>query len=320
MPTLQPDEAILQTLLYADIFDYPLTPAEIHHYLIALPATREAVEAALENSSWLRARIVIHADYVTLRGRQALARLRAERRRSSDRLWQAARRWSAVLGCLPFVRMIGVTGALAVDNAPRGDDIDFLIVTAPGRVWLARGLVVLAVRAARLLGAGLCPNYVLAESALAQQRRDLFIAHDLAQMVPLVGGQVYRQMRLVNRWADEYLPQAGQPMRDEPEIGLAGWGRQLQRWGEALLGGRVGDRLENWERVRKLRKFAPEAGQSGSAAELDTERVKGHFDDHGHPILREFEQRVAQLKRASSEPAAPTRRGLLPGLAEEAAD
>jgi hypothetical protein len=56
MPTRQPDEAILHTLLYADIFDYPLTPAEIHHFLIAEPATRESVEAALEHSPWLGAR------------------------------------------------------------------------------------------------------------------------------------------------------------------------------------------------------------------------------------------------------------------------
>jgi hypothetical protein len=252
-----------------------------------------------------------------LQGREALASLRETRRQSSERLWAAARRWSAVLGCLPFVRMVAVTGALAVDNAPPGDDIDFLIVTAPGRVWLARALAVVTVRAARLFGAGLCPNYVLAESALEQKRRDLFIAHDLAQMVPLVGLRVYQQMRAANAWASRYLPQASTPLRSESERALPGWAVRLQLWGEALLGGGLGDGLEHWEQARKLRKFAPASGQAGSAAELDADHVKGHFDDHGHPILRKFEERVAQMREWPEE-AALNEAAM--SMAEDAAD
>ena len=92
------------------------------------------------------------------------------------------------------------------------------------------------------------------------------------------------------------MPQAAAPLRDEPEQRLPAWGRRLQAWAEALLGGGLGDRLERWEQTRKLRKFAPAAGQAGSAAELDANRVKGHFTDHGHPILRKFEERVAQIR------------------------
>src|SRR5438128_9840683 len=132
MPIPPPDEAILHTVLYADIFDYPLTPAEIHYYLIDARTSREAIQQALEHSAWLRARVAMQSGYVTLRGREALAAVREARRHSSDGLWAAARHWSAVVGCLPFVRMVAVTGALAVDNAPAGDDIDYLIVTAPG--------------------------------------------------------------------------------------------------------------------------------------------------------------------------------------------
>ncbi len=292
MPTLPPDEAILRTLLYADIFDYPLTPHEIHYYLINAAASREVVQSLLDTSAWLRARTAHSQGYVTLRGREAIGALRQARRESSAALWPAARRWGAVLGALPFVRMVAVTGALAVDNAPAGDDIDYLIVTAPGRVWLARALAVLVVRVARLWRVGLCPNYVLAETALAQKRRDLFVAHDLVQMVPLVGLGVYADLRAANRWAAAYLPQAAQPLRREPDLAPRGWARGVQRGLEWLLGGRLGDALEAWERRRKLARFAPATQQAHAAAELDAERVKGHFDDHGHPILQRFEARV----------------------------
>ena len=292
-PTLDIEEAVLQTVLYADIFDYPLTPAEIHYYLISTSASAAQVSAVIEDSAWLRARLSLTHGVVTVNGREAIAAVREARGHSSAQLWPLARRWAAVIDSLPFVRMVAVTGALAVDNAPAGDDIDFLIVTAPGRVWLARALAVGVVRGARLFGVGLCPNYVLAHSALSQQKRNLFIAHDLAQMVPLSGPAVYAEMRAANAWAQGYLPQgylpqASGPLRAEPELRSARWRTAFKRAGEWLLGGRLGEALERWERDRKLRKFAPVAGQASSAAELDADRVKGHFDDHGHPILQKF--------------------------------
>ena len=45
------DTAILWTLLYADIFDFPMTAAEIHHFLIDTVATREQIDHALTNPS-----------------------------------------------------------------------------------------------------------------------------------------------------------------------------------------------------------------------------------------------------------------------------
>jgi hypothetical protein len=297
MQTPEPDAAILRTLLYADVFDYPLTLAEIHHYLIASPAARlpapETIESALRSSPWLQKRVTRVNSYVTLRDREAIGALRDERRRHSARLWQDARRWGYRLGCLPFVRMVAVTGALAVDNSPPDDDIDFLLVTAPGRVWLARALAVVLVRLARRRGVGLCPNYVLAQTALAQSQRNLYAAHDLQQMVPLVGRTVYAEMQAANPWSRDYLPHANGPLRQEPELRPTGWGARLQRWGEHLLGGRLGQALEGWERRRKLRKFAP-AAQESQAAELDGEHVKGHFQDNGWPILHKFEERLAR--------------------------
>ena len=305
LPGANLEIAVLRTLLYADIFDYPLTPREIHHFLIAAPATPDSVTARLDQSPLLAERTVRVNGYVTLRDRQAIADLRDQRRQSSERLWQQARRWGRRLGCLPFVRMVAVTGALAVDNAPANDDIDFLIVTRPGRVWLTRALAVVVVRAARLAGVGLCPNYVLSSSALSEQQRDLYVAHDLVQMVPLVGLDAYAAMRAANAWTFEFLPQAAGPLRAEPDLAPRGWQAALQAAAERLLGGRLGSALERWERERKLRKFAGPAARPGSTAELDAERVKGHFDDHGHPILREYQARLTRYPDLAEPPGRP---------------
>lgn len=308
------EAAILRTLLYADVFDYPLTPAEIHHYLIGHAASADAVHAALHTSAWLAGRVTLTAGgYFAVQDRAHIGPLRDERNRHAAKLWPSARRWARLIGCLPFVRMVAVTGALAMDNAPPGDDIDLLIVTAPGRVWLARALVVGLVRAARLLGVGLCPNYVLSQSALGQERRDLFVAHDLAQMVTLVGQGVAARMRAANAWAWRYLPHARTPLRSEPDLAPRGLWRRVRQWGERLLCGRLGDALETWERRRKTRKFAGAAQRPGSAARLDADHVKGHFNDHGYLILKKFEARLTPYLWSLDEVDLTVRRSLIPG-------
>ncbi len=288
------DAAILRTLIYADIFDFPLTPAEIRHYLIGQSASLETVERSLDASAWLAERVTRVNGYYVLRDRTAIGWLREERKQISRRMWPSARRWGYVVGCLPFVRMVAITGALAVNNSPPGDDIDLLVVTTPGRVWLGRALAVGMVYLARRFGVELCPNYVLSHSALAQERRDLFAAHDLAQMVPLVGHPVYAEMRAANGWVREYLPHADGPLHSEADLEPKGLARRLKRLGEWLLSGRFGDALETWERRRKLRKFALAAARPGSAAQIDADHVKGHFNDYSQPVLEQFQERLAR--------------------------
>ncbi len=286
-------QAILKTVLYADIFDYPLSLGELHHYLIGANATLAEVRSALA-SDGLRARLICRHGYYALRDRPGLVPERLRRRERSARLWRRVRAWSRWLGAVPFVRMVAVTGALAMDNAPADDDdVDVLLVTRPGRVWLARALSLVLVVAGRLTGLRLCPNYVLSSAALEQAPRDLYIAHELAQMVPLSGRDWYAALRAANAWTHAYLPQAGQPWRAEAELAPGGLARGLQRLGEWLLGGALGDALERWEQARKQRKFQP-AARGAAAARLDADHVKGHFDDHGGPILAAYRRRVEQ--------------------------
>ena len=51
-------------------------------------------------------------------------------------------RYGLTIARLPFVRMVAVPGALTMDNVEPGDDVDYLIVTAPDRLWLCRAVVI----------------------------------------------------------------------------------------------------------------------------------------------------------------------------------
>lgn len=290
------ERASLATVLYSDLFDYALTLDELAHYLIRLRAAVEDVRASLARSDWLRDRVSVVEGFVVIKGREALVQRRLDRSATSERLWVRARRFTRALGALPFVRFVGITGALAMDNCAAGDDIDVMIVTVPDRVWLTRAFSIALVRVGKLFGDTLCPNYLISENALALEHQSLFVAHEFIQMVPLYGGEVYARLLGVNAWTKTYLPNATGAYRREPEL-RSGWlARAFKRLGEWLLSGAVGDRLEAWEMRRKLRKFQPKLGRPDGDAILDRDHVKGHFDDYGGPVMRLYAERLAQYE------------------------
>jgi hypothetical protein len=295
MPTAL-DAAILRTLIYADVFDFPMTTTEIHRYLIEYKATLPTVQNALQHpSAWLAARITagkLNDDCLYAlpeRAAQLFAR-RQQRDAASTELWPKALRYGAWLGRLPFVRMVAMTGALSVRNAPdAADDLDYIVVVEDGRVWLTRLFAVMLVRLVRIGGPEICPNYVLAASSLEQDDADLFMAHEVTQMVPIVGHAVYDRMRDANAWSAHYLPNAadtGFPERDHQPRGISQVAQRVAEW---VLGGAIGNRLERWEMHRKLRKFAPQTSTNVEMA-LDASRVKGHTMNYGHHTLARYEE------------------------------
>ena len=294
-PNTTLDAAILRTVLYADVFEFALRVDELHHFLMSPhPVSLEAVRRALNESPTLRDALVQSGGRVVLTGRESLLRLRDQRDSLAAQLWPKAAAAGHWLACVPFVRMVAVTGALAMDNpAHLSDDFDYFIVTAPGRVWLARLLIIGVVRLSRLWGWPICPNFVLAADSLAQRRRDVYIAHEIAQAVPLAdSGGLYAAFRAANEWTFDHLANAESPFPRVTPSPAGRVGRELKRLGEWIFGGRLGDTVEAWEHGRKSRRFNAQAQRRESAAQVDSSQVKGHFNDHGSGVIAQYHARL----------------------------
>ena len=288
--------AIVQAVAYADVFDYPLTLQEIHRYLIGIPAPLEAVQAALHDGKLIPDFLAWHEGYFTLSGRETIVEIRRRRESVARHLWAHALRYGHLIAGLPFVRMVAVTGALAVDNVEPEADIDYFIVTEPGRLWLCRALIIGVVRMAARRGVLLCPNYFISERALALDEHNLFTAHELAQMVPISGQTVYHRIRRLNPWVYRFLPNAKGPPRHVEE--RAPRHRFLGALAESALRTPLGARLERWEMERKIRKLTRQL-QTQEAREIEAafcaDWCKGHFDSHGHRALHAFAERLHRL-------------------------
>jgi hypothetical protein len=278
------------------VFDYPLTVREVHRYLAGVSTSFSLVKDTLDNDLLSGRRLVCHRGYVTLPGRESIVETRLRRQAVCARLWPKGIRYGLAIASLPFVRFVAVTGTLAVDNLEQGADIDYLIATVPGRVWLARLLTVLIVHIGRLTGLEICPNYVISVDALEQFDHSLFTAHELAQMVPLYGWDVYEELVQANDWAQCFLPNAFAAARDLPKREIGSLSRALKWVGERLLRGKLGDRLERREMDYKIARLMNQAVcRDTSAAVFTPHCCKGHLDDHGDRIGKAYAERLRRL-------------------------
>ena len=215
-------------------------------------------------------------------------------------MWPKAVSYGRLIAGLPFVRMVAVTGSLAWNNVDDPGDIDYLVVTEPGRLWLCRWFIALLRRVARLDGVLLCPNYVVSTRGLLLVEQNLYGAYELARMTPIAGLGTYRRLRRANPWAHVYLPNAVEPPRAPVHEARPArrWGRRglarLTRLGERSLRSSLGTTLERWEMAYRIRKRVNQLGD-GTESAFGPDRCQEHTGGHRRRALVAFADRLRTL-------------------------
>lgn len=294
IPGLDPlASAIVAALAYADVFDWPLMPSEVHRAL-PVAASLDAVTAALAPHGPLDSLVATRTGFAMLAGREGLVDDRRRRMAASRHLWRRAAAAARAVAALPLVRMVAVTGSVAVGAAEHDADVDLLVVTANDRLWLTRAMTIGVVRTSAARGIRLCPNYFLVESALELRERDLFTAHELVQMVPISGWSTYLELLERNSWYRAFLP--NHPGRTS--LGREPGGGPVRRVLEPALRSPLVDRLERWEMQRKVPRLR--AGATSGEQQFDERVCKGHFEEHGQLALAAYRERLTQIARAAA--------------------
>jgi len=201
--------SILKTLVYADIFDYPLTRQEIYHWSIGPSSLKTPIH---------HPKIKSLDSYYFLAGRQKIVSLRQARAHWSQQKLHLATKVGEWLKIIPTIKLVALTGALAMSNSDKHDDIDLMIVTAPHTLWLTRLLVIslISLIAKRrypgrsaLVANRFCLNLWLDTTSLAvpPPKRNLYTAHEVAQVKPLWDRHhTYAHFLSANHWINHYLP------------------------------------------------------------------------------------------------------------------
>lgn len=286
-------EEVLKPIIYADIFDYPLTFEEIYKFLefkIAPDEVKKLLDQAIDHQE-----IILVDNFYSLAGKAHLISKRRERWVMSQALWPKAIHYGRLIASLPFVRMVSVTGSLAVDNPRDGvDDIDYLIITQPGRLWFCRAFIILMVRYGHLRGVHLCPNYLLTENVLYFEENNLFTAREMLQMIPIYGREFYVKMREINTWVTDYLPQGEGLNLAKVNDRLSSGQSFLKKVSEFILGGWMGDLLEKLLQKIQITKHTRLAQKNGALDKVvfTADMCKGHYDGHNQKTMNAYQARL----------------------------
>lgn len=283
-PTREQELAILQSVIYASLFDYPLTLDQLHQSLVGIRADAGAIESWWQQSAWLQALVERRDGWYFPAGRRDLIATRARREQLSRALLERDRSLLALVAAMPFVRMVALSGSLAHLNAEGEADLDLFVITAPNRVW-AVTVAVLAI--SRLLGwrKRLCLNYVVSERAMAITPQDLFSANQIIHLRPIIGHHTFRNFLAKNQFAWDFYPnfKPGEPVAAPPS-GVRGAIERILSLGIAPLMERVSRRLYGWH----LRRGA-DRWQSRDQVKLEAECLKLHTSSHRASTLEKFD-------------------------------
>jgi len=309
------EKSILSTLVYYDVLERPLTGFEVFNLLISKKKKKinfYQVLDLLENSSELNKLINQKNGLYFLKGRSGIVKERIERQKIADRKWRKARRVIGFFQLIPFVRMVAVSGSLAVNNPKKESDIDLLIATESGRIWTCRGIVTLFThligqrRHGALTNNRFCLNHYLTDNSLKIPFRSLYNAQTYAHLMPILEIEkgLYRKFQRANQWIGSYL--AFYPKEEKgycKTIKLNSLFTFTRKLREFFLNGRVGNSLESiLKRFQEKRiKKDPLTYRSGGRVVFDDNQLEFHPDSPEKEILKKYNWKMKEMGFVETE-------------------
>jgi glycosyltransferase involved in cell wall biosynthesis len=266
-------QAIQRTLDYAALFQYPLTPDELHDRLFDVAVARDTLDAELRA--------------IQYKPDAGLLAIRSTREAISDAAIRDAQPHLRALASLPFIRMVAFSGATAHRNMPSAEDLDLFIIVEDGKLWAC---FLIAILWARLKGLRkhLCMNYLISSEVLPLFESDAFTAQQMASLKPIFGKDVYDAFIDANPFVRRHFPNFDPSRHREMH------GEIAAKIGKGLCEGilRLGpiqilERVSRFALSRYLGRKAVAASKHGECEVLlERRRLKLHLNSHKNSVLK----------------------------------
>ncbi len=210
--------AIIKTIAFFDLFDYPLAESELWRYC-GVECGLEDLKSALNNGGVFGGAIELFGGFYFLAGRKKIVEIREERRNCAERKIKKAARLSKLFKLIPWIKMIAVGNMIGADNLKDESDIDLFIIAEPERIWLVRFF---CAGMAKLLGQRprkdktrdkICLSFFISEEAMNLESLMLGGGNDIYFIYWLAGlkfvynrAGTYEKFAEANGWIKEHLP------------------------------------------------------------------------------------------------------------------
>ncbi|MGE3512708.1 MAG: hypothetical protein AB7N65_27925 [Vicinamibacterales bacterium] len=288
------ERAIARSVLFAALFDYPLTLTELRATLTEAVQTPTEILNAYRHSPALQA-IVSERDGLFFPvDRHDLPAIRRERSTRSRQFLRDHHCLLTLVCALPFVRLVALSGSIAHLNLERGGDLDLFIVTRGRRVWCTTVAVIVL---AKLLGQRrtVCANFVLADTCLVLDQQDLFTASQIIHLKPLLGEEAYRAFVAANPFVSAIYPNFHPAFARHAGVRIRTWPRTVRRGLEWLCA--VPLVLAEQLCRRAYRRYLQRriaTWDSPQQVRLEDDCVKLHTHSHRGAVITHYERAVRQ--------------------------
>jgi hypothetical protein len=283
------EHQVLKTLLYFDVFNYPLNKDEVFRFAGITGITETDIHICLEN---LVAHHLIyrHEEFYCVQPPRMIVQRRLKGNKRAQEVLPVAFRQAVLISKFPFVRGVLASGSLSKNFMDEHSDIDFFIVTAPKRLWIARTLLVMYKRIFLFNShKHFCINYFVDEDHLEIEEKNLFTATELATILPLYNPAIYAEILARNEWLKTVFPNF-QPRRTDDVKTLAAG--NLKKIFEGILN-LFAMPLENIFMQITLNRWKKIYQKNYSEADFDVAFKTKTYASKNHPKL--YQQKAIEL-------------------------
>ena len=279
------ESSVIKTLVYFNLFRYPLLKNEIHLFLPYLKANAIEVKDCLEA---LAADGLIHfrEGYYQLTDDTDLVTKREKGNKIAAEVLKKAIHYSSLISKFPFVEAVCISGSLSKGYMDEKGDIDYFIITKPKKLWIARTILILFKKIFLLnRHKHFCLNYFIDTDHLEIPDKNIFTATEITSLWPMVNQDVIEKFYNSNQWTGDFLPNGRHSIKHITPLKKNRLGTGIEK----MLSNSLGDLLDRWFMNMTLKRWNRKFGHF---KDIDFElalRSRKYVSKH-HPL--NFQQKV----------------------------
>lgn len=205
-------QAIVRTIAFFDLFDYPLTLGELF-FFFPKKISFTTLSSALENLEEVK----IKEGFCFLKDRENIIEIRQRRYNYAQKKIALARKVSWFFKLIPTIKLIAVSNIIGFHNLKKESDIDLFIITKKNRIWVTRFLTVLITKFLNVRPKPenhtdkICLSFFISESALNLENlaleQDPYFYYWFTGLKPIYEkNKMFKKFLQENLWIEKYLP------------------------------------------------------------------------------------------------------------------
>lgn len=211
MSDLSLKELIIIHINYRDVFNAPISKNDLIKWIIKEPDLDkiQKIEIVLKELKD-KDLIIEKKGFLAVVGKEEIINLQEEKTVLTQKLINKGSTFLRLLGKLPFIKFIGISGSVAAKNPTPNQnnhvDLDLFIIVSKNSLWPVFLVERIFTNILRFLKGDhfYCFNYVTDETFLEIHNKNFYTASEMVNLIPIIDKGVFNNFISSNKWFRMY--------------------------------------------------------------------------------------------------------------------